>query len=130
MAKKYYSKNSAANIKYGDKQDIPLYSFGLAVPKNGLQACLCADKLTYSRKCCKGFLINQGIGIIQGTGSVSPTPSPPTPSITPSITPSRTITPSVTVGVSTTPTPTPTITPSAIVSKGNFSNDFNNDFSI
>jgi hypothetical protein len=31
-------------------------------------ACLCADKNTYSRKCCKGFLINQGIGNIYGTG--------------------------------------------------------------
>jgi hypothetical protein len=52
-------------------QDIPLdmpYSYGLAVPRNGLMACLCADKNTYSRKCCKGFLINQGIGNIYGTG--------------------------------------------------------------
>ena len=50
-------------------QDIPLdmpYSYGLAVPRNGLMACLCADKNTYSRKCCKGFLINQGIGNIYG----------------------------------------------------------------
>lgn len=52
-------------------QDIPLdmpYSYGLAVPRGGLMACLCADKNTYSRKCCKGFLINQGIGNIYGTG--------------------------------------------------------------
>ena len=50
-------------------QDIPLdmpYSYGLAVPRNGLMACLCQDKNTYSRKCCKGFLINQGIGNIYG----------------------------------------------------------------
>jgi hypothetical protein len=33
-------------------------------------ACLCADKNTYSRKCCKGFLINQGIGNIYGTTPV------------------------------------------------------------
>lgn len=71
MAKKYYSKNSAVNAKYGDQRDIPLYSYGRAVPKNGLQACLCADKLTYSRKCCKGFLINQGIGNIYGTASTT-----------------------------------------------------------
>ena len=43
------------------------YSFGRAVPRNGLYACLCADKNTYSRKCCKGYLINQGIGNITGT---------------------------------------------------------------
>ena len=52
-------------------QDIPLdmpYSYGLAVPRNGLMACLCADKNTYSRKCCKGYLLNQGIGNIYGTG--------------------------------------------------------------
>ncbi len=52
-------------------RDIPLtmpYSYGLAVPRNGLMACLCADKNTYSRKCCKGYLINQGIGNIYGTG--------------------------------------------------------------
>jgi hypothetical protein len=50
--------------------DIPLdmpYSYGRAVPRNGLYACLCADKNTYSRKCCKGYLINQGIGNIYGT---------------------------------------------------------------
>jgi len=43
------------------------YSYGRAVPRNGLYACLCADKNTYSRKCCKGYLINQGIGNIYGT---------------------------------------------------------------
>lgn len=54
-----------------DFQDIPLnmpYSYGLSVPRNGLYACLCADRNTYSRKCCKGWLINQGIGPMQGTG--------------------------------------------------------------
>jgi hypothetical protein len=35
-----------------------------------MEACLCADKLTYSRKCCKGYLINQGIG-----NTISPYPS-------------------------------------------------------
>jgi len=46
------------------------YSYGRAVPRNGLYACLCADKNTYSRKCCKGYLINQGIGNIYGTTPV------------------------------------------------------------
>jgi hypothetical protein len=45
--------------------DMP-YSYGRSVPRNGLYACLCADKNTYSRKCCKGYLINQGIGNIYG----------------------------------------------------------------
>ena len=48
----------------------PKYSYGLAVPRGGLMACLCADKNTYSRKCCKGYLINQGIGNIYGTTPV------------------------------------------------------------
>ena len=43
------------------------YSYGKAVPRGGsLQACLCKDALTYSRKCCEGYLINQGIGSITG----------------------------------------------------------------
>ena len=42
------------------------YSYGRAVPRNGLYACLCVDKNTYSRKCCKGYLLNQGIGNIYG----------------------------------------------------------------
>lgn len=46
------------------------YSYGRSVPRNGLYACLCADKNTYSRKCCKGYLINQGIGNIYGTTPV------------------------------------------------------------
>ena len=41
----------------------PKHSYGHAVPRNSIQACLCADKLTYSKKCCKGYLINQGMGV-------------------------------------------------------------------
>jgi len=48
----------------------PKYSYGLAVPRGSLYACLCADKNTYSRKCCNGYLINQGIGNIYGTEPV------------------------------------------------------------
>jgi hypothetical protein len=48
--------------------DMP-YSYGRSVPRNGLYACLCVDKNTYSRKCCKGYLFNQGIGNIYGTGA-------------------------------------------------------------
>ena len=35
---------------------------GLSSPKNSRRGCLCKDKLTYSRDCCEGYLINQGIG--------------------------------------------------------------------
>ena len=59
--KRYFSNNS--NRYAHEAKKTPLYSFGRAVPKSGgLEACLCADKLTYSKKCCKGYLINQGIG--------------------------------------------------------------------
>lgn len=33
-------------------------------PKSSRRACLCDDGKTYSTKCCKGYLINQGIGKI------------------------------------------------------------------
>jgi hypothetical protein len=38
---------------------------GQAVPRNGRQGCLCLDTNNYSRECCKGLLINQGIGQTQ-----------------------------------------------------------------
>ena len=33
-------------------------------PRGGRRGCLCKDKETYSVKCCKGNMINQGIGKI------------------------------------------------------------------
>lgn len=38
---------------------------GLSSPKNSRQACLCLDSNTYDVKCCKGYLMNQGIGQTQ-----------------------------------------------------------------
>ena len=38
---------------------------GLAVPKNNRRGCLCLDTNNYSRECCDGLLINQGIGRLQ-----------------------------------------------------------------
>lgn len=35
---------------------------GRAIPRNGRRGCLCEDSNTYSRACCKGALIGQGIG--------------------------------------------------------------------
>lgn len=43
---------------------------GLSSPKNDRRGCLCLHSNTYSRKCCNGALMEQGIGVIQGT----PTP--------------------------------------------------------
>jgi hypothetical protein len=37
-----------------------------ASPTSNKRACLCDDGLTYSRKCCKGGIWNQGIGSITG----------------------------------------------------------------
>ena len=67
MAKRsYISKTSSKSYQDGLKLLMP-YSYGKAVPRGGsLQACLCKDALTYSRKCCEGYLINQGIGSITG----------------------------------------------------------------
>ena len=38
-------------------------------PIGGNRACLCKDGKKYSKKCCKGEIINQGIGSLvqQGT---------------------------------------------------------------
>ena len=35
---------------------------GRAIPKRGRRGCLCPDENRYSRECCKGALIGQGIG--------------------------------------------------------------------
>ena len=37
------------------------------VPQDKRRACLCIDRDTYSRECCEGDYINQGIGSITGT---------------------------------------------------------------
>jgi hypothetical protein len=42
-------------------------TLGLSSPKNDRRACLCLDSNTYSRKCCDGLLIQQGIGNIVST---------------------------------------------------------------
>ena len=38
-------------------------------PKNSRRGCLCADGKKYSRDCCKGKLINQGIGNLKNQSS-------------------------------------------------------------
>lgn len=38
---------------------------GRAVPRNNRRGCLCPDDNRYSKECCKGALIEQGIGQTQ-----------------------------------------------------------------
>ena len=38
---------------------------GKSSPKNSRRACLCLNANTYSRKCCNGALLQQGIGNTQ-----------------------------------------------------------------
>jgi hypothetical protein len=38
---------------------------GKSSPKNSRRACLCLNSNTYSRKCCNGALLQQGIGNTQ-----------------------------------------------------------------
>jgi hypothetical protein len=68
MKKNYFSLPSPRNAVSQRAQ--PKHSYGNAVPNAGMEACLCADKNTYSKKCCKGYLINQGIG-----NTISPYPT-------------------------------------------------------
>ena len=42
---------------------------GLSSPKNSRRSCLCTHTNTYSRKCCNGNLIAQGVGVIQGVAN-------------------------------------------------------------
>jgi len=42
-------------------------TLGLSSPKNSRRGCLCLDGNRYSTDCCKGLLINQGIGKTQST---------------------------------------------------------------
>jgi hypothetical protein len=68
MKKNYFSLPSPRTAATQRAQ--PKHSYGNAVPNAGMEGCLCADKNTYSKKCCKGYLINQGIG-----STISPYPS-------------------------------------------------------
>jgi hypothetical protein len=40
-------------------------TYGKSSPKNSRRACLCLDSDTYDVKCCKGHLMQQGIGVIE-----------------------------------------------------------------
>lgn len=50
-------------------------TLGLSSPKNSRRGCLCLKSNTYSVRCCKGYLINQGIGATTGTAVIKTGPS-------------------------------------------------------
>jgi hypothetical protein len=54
------NRENASGIYIGPTQ-------GLSSPKNSRRACLCLNSNTYDVRCCNGALMNQGIGVIQGT---------------------------------------------------------------
>jgi len=58
------NRENASGIYLGPTQ-------GLSSPKNSRRACLCLDSDTYDVKCCNGALMQQGIGVIQGTPPVN-----------------------------------------------------------
>ena len=68
MAKWSNSRNGNLRYSVNRENNSGIYigpTKGLSSPKNSQRACLCLDNSTYDVKCCKGFLINQGIGQIQ-----------------------------------------------------------------
>jgi hypothetical protein len=62
-----WSNSRSGNLRYSVNRENQSGVYfgptrGLSSPKNSRRACLCIDKDTYSVDCCKGALIQQGIG--------------------------------------------------------------------
>jgi len=75
MAGGIWSNSRNGNLRYSVNREnnSGIYigpTRGLSSPKNSRRACLCIDRDTYSVSCCKGALIQQGIGQIQSTRPV------------------------------------------------------------
>jgi hypothetical protein len=65
------SKNGALRYSVNRENNSGYYigpTQGLSSPKNSRRACLCLNEDTYHVNCCNGALMEQGIGVIQGTG--------------------------------------------------------------
>lgn len=65
-----WSNSRSGNLRYSVNREnnSGIYlgpTLGLSSPKNSRRACLCLDKPTYSVSCCKGHLMQQGIGVIE-----------------------------------------------------------------
>lgn len=68
------SKNGALRYSVNRENNSGYYigpTRGLSSPKNSRRACLCLNENTYDVKCCNGALMEQGVGVIQGTGRVT-----------------------------------------------------------
>lgn len=69
-----WSNSRSGNLRYSVNREnnSGIYigpTQGLSSPKNSRRACLCINTNTYSRKCCNGALIEQGIGNIDGVAN-------------------------------------------------------------
>ena len=67
-----WSNSRNGNLRYSVNRENQSGYFigptlGLSSPKNSRRACLCKNKNTYHVDCCKGYLINQGIGSTQSS---------------------------------------------------------------
>ena len=70
MGKWSNSRNGNLRYSVNRENNSGIYigpTLGLSSPKNSRRACLCLDRDTYDVSCCKGHLMQQGIGVIQGT---------------------------------------------------------------
>jgi hypothetical protein len=69
-----WSNSRSGNLRYSVNREnnSGIYigpTQGLSSPKNSRRACLCINTNTYSRKCCNGALLEQGIGNIDGVAN-------------------------------------------------------------
>jgi len=68
MGKWSNSRNGNLRYSVNRENESGIYigpTLGLSSPKNSRRACLCLNSDTYDVKCCKGHLMEQGIGVIQ-----------------------------------------------------------------
>lgn len=68
MAKWSNSRNGNLRYSVNRENNSGIYvgpTRGLSSPKNSRQGCMCIESNTYDVKCCKGALMNQGIGQTQ-----------------------------------------------------------------
>jgi hypothetical protein len=62
------SRNGSLRYSVNRKNNSGIYigpTRGLSSPKNSKQGCICLDRDTYDVRCCKGALMQQGIGQTQ-----------------------------------------------------------------
>lgn len=75
MGKWSNSRNGNLRYSVNRQEESGIYigpTRGKSSPKNSRRGCLCLDSDTYDVRCCKGALMQQGIGVIQGTPTIIP----------------------------------------------------------